>query len=139
MDCSLPGSSDHEILQARILEWVAMLFSRVSSQPRDRTCVSCLLYWQAGPLLLMPPGKLKKQKDVDSEEEYVGKLRSQEGRQNKDKYRNLKPLLIAAIANNNRSLNPNQKTYILKLIAFLLKSWQATVCGVAKSQAQLSD
>ena len=31
MDCSLPGSSVHRILQARILEWVAISFSRVSS------------------------------------------------------------------------------------------------------------
>ena len=35
MDCSLPGSSIHGILQARILEWVAISFSRGSSQPRD--------------------------------------------------------------------------------------------------------
>ena len=34
MDCSPPGSSDHGILQARILEWVAISFSRGSSQPR---------------------------------------------------------------------------------------------------------
>ena len=40
MDCSLPVSSVHGILQARILEWVAILFSRVSSQPRDRPRVS---------------------------------------------------------------------------------------------------
>ena len=40
MNCSLSGSSVHGILQARILEWVAMLFSRGSSQPRDWTCVS---------------------------------------------------------------------------------------------------
>ena len=40
IDCSLPGSSVHEILQARILEWVASLFSRGSSQPRDQTRVS---------------------------------------------------------------------------------------------------
>ena len=33
--CSLPGSSVHGILQARILEWVAISFSRVSAQPRD--------------------------------------------------------------------------------------------------------
>ena len=33
MDCSLPGSSVHEILQARMLEWVAGPFSRGSSQP----------------------------------------------------------------------------------------------------------
>ena len=41
MGCSLPGSSVHGILQARILEWVANPFSRASSQPRDQTQVSC--------------------------------------------------------------------------------------------------
>ena len=35
MDCSLPGSSVHGILQARILEWAAMPSSRGSSRPRD--------------------------------------------------------------------------------------------------------
>jgi len=40
MDCSLPGSSVHGILQERILEWVAISFSREPSQPRDRTQVS---------------------------------------------------------------------------------------------------
>ena len=39
MDCSLSGSSVHRILQARILEWVAISFSRGSSQPRDQTQV----------------------------------------------------------------------------------------------------
>ena len=42
MDCILPGSSVHGILQARILEWVAIYFSRGSSQPRNRTHVSCI-------------------------------------------------------------------------------------------------
>ena len=42
MDCTLPGSSVHGILQTRILDWVAMPSSRGSSQPRDRTCVSCV-------------------------------------------------------------------------------------------------
>ena len=41
-DCSPPGSSVHEIRQAKVLEWVAIPFSRGSSQPRDRTCASCL-------------------------------------------------------------------------------------------------
>ena len=40
MDCSLPGSSIHGIFQTRVLEWVAISFSRESSQPRDRTRVS---------------------------------------------------------------------------------------------------
>ena len=43
MDRSLPGSSVHGIFQARILEWVAISFSRRSSQPRDWTWVSCIV------------------------------------------------------------------------------------------------
>ena len=42
MDCSPPGFSVHGILQARILEWVAMPSSRESSWPKDRTEVSCI-------------------------------------------------------------------------------------------------
>ena len=42
MECSLPSSSVHGILQARILEWVATSFSRGSSPPRDQTQVSCI-------------------------------------------------------------------------------------------------
>ena len=41
MDCSPPGSSVREFFQARILEWVAISFSRGSSWPRDQTQVSC--------------------------------------------------------------------------------------------------
>ena len=42
IDCGLPGSSVHEIFQARILEWVVIPFSRGSSQLRDQTWVSCI-------------------------------------------------------------------------------------------------
>ena len=50
MDCSLPGPSVHGIFQARVLEWVAISFSRGSSQHRDRTRVShiagrCFTIW----------------------------------------------------------------------------------------------
>ena len=45
VDCSLPGSSVHGILQARILEWVAIPFSRESSHPRYRTRVSYIGSW----------------------------------------------------------------------------------------------
>ena len=41
IDCSLTGSSVHGILQAKILEWVAILFSRGSSWPRNWAWVSC--------------------------------------------------------------------------------------------------
>ena len=56
-DCSPLGSSFRGILQARRLEWVAVPFSRASSQPRDRTQgLLCLLHRQTGSLLLAPPG-----------------------------------------------------------------------------------
>ena len=41
IDCSPPGSSVYGILQARILDWIAVSFSRGSSWPRDRTHISC--------------------------------------------------------------------------------------------------
>ena len=47
MDCIWPGSSVHGISQARLLEWVAILFSRESSSPKDRILVSHI----AGQLL----------------------------------------------------------------------------------------
>ena len=58
MDYSLPGFSVHGILQARILEWVTISFSRGSSQPRDQSQVShiagrCFNLWatrEAGSL-----------------------------------------------------------------------------------------
>ena len=42
IDCSLPGSSVHGILQERILKWVSMPSSKGSSWPRDWTCISCI-------------------------------------------------------------------------------------------------
>ena len=42
LDCSPPGSSVRGILQARILEWIAIPFTRGSSQPRNQTRVSCV-------------------------------------------------------------------------------------------------
>ena len=55
MDCSPPGSSVHGILQARILEWVAISFSRGSSQHRDQTWVLCIAGRFFSPS--EPPGK----------------------------------------------------------------------------------
>ena len=62
MDCSLPGSSVHGIFQARVLEWVAISFSRGSSWSRDQTRVShivrqmlyCLSH-QGSPILVEMP------------------------------------------------------------------------------------
>ena len=58
MGCSPPGSSVHGILQARILEWVAMPSSRGSAQLRVQTCIFCL----AGRFFTAePPGKPSRQ------------------------------------------------------------------------------
>ena len=45
MDSSPPGSSVNGISQARIVEWVAISFSKWSSQSRDQTCFSCIGRW----------------------------------------------------------------------------------------------
>ena len=63
MDCSPPGSSVHGIFQARILEWIAISFSRESSQPRDQTWVSCIAgrvftVWATREFHLTPQGTL---------------------------------------------------------------------------------
>ena len=55
VDYSPPGSCIHGILQARILEWVAISFSRGSFWPRDRTQVSCIagrVTWEARMMAL---------------------------------------------------------------------------------------
>ena len=58
MDCSLPGSSVNGILQARILEWVAMPSSRGSSRlKRSNLHLLCHLHWQADSSPLASPGK----------------------------------------------------------------------------------
>ena len=57
-NCSPSGSSIHGILQARILEWIAIPFSRGSSWPRDRSQVSCIAgrfftIWATGKISLL--------------------------------------------------------------------------------------
>ena len=53
MDCSPPGSSVRGILHKKILEWVAIAFSRESSRPRDQSWVSYIV----GGFFTEPPGK----------------------------------------------------------------------------------
>ena len=56
MDCSPPGSSVHGILQARILEWVAMPFSRDLLDSGIKP-MPCFLHWQVNSLPLVPPAE----------------------------------------------------------------------------------
>ena len=67
VDRSPPGSSVHGIPQARILEWVAISFSRGSSRPRDQTHVSCTA---GGFFIPEPPGKPQvERRDVATQQE----------------------------------------------------------------------
>ena len=66
VDCSPPGSSVHGILQARILEWVAISSSRRASRPKDWTHVSCVSVALAGGFFTTEPSG--KPKSGDSEE-----------------------------------------------------------------------
>ena len=63
MDCSLPSFSVHGVFQARILEWVAISFSRGSSQPSQGSnpCLLHLLHWQENSLPLSYLGSCKNQ------------------------------------------------------------------------------
>ena len=68
MDCSPPGSSIHEVFQARVLQWVAISFSRGSSRPRDRTQVSCLagrcfIIWATSDLAMTNLDSILKNRD----------------------------------------------------------------------------
>ena len=77
VDCSLPGSSVHGILQARILEWVAISFSRGSSRPRDWTRSPAL---EADTLTSEPPEKpcmVKDENKIFGGEAYCSVYRSQ--------------------------------------------------------------
>ena len=65
VDCSLPGSSVHGVFRARILEWVAIPFSRRSSWPRDRTQADPVLQADSLPsepkiLFFLPVGQVTK-------------------------------------------------------------------------------
>ena len=73
MDCGLPDSSVHGILQARILEWVAISFSGGSPQPRDWTQVSRMAggFWATTEAQSRCGGVLNEAQIVTNETDYV--------------------------------------------------------------------
>ena len=82
VDCSLPGSSIHEMLQERILEWVAISFSWGSSQPRGQTQVSriagrCFILWatkEAQPEIKLPTSIESSKKQESSRKAFTSAL-----------------------------------------------------------------
>ena len=121
MDCSLPRSSVHGIFQARVLEWVAISFTRGSSWPRDRTRVSCTVgrrctIWatrEAG-------GSLRKESTCNAED--TGDLGFIPGSGRSPAGGNGYPLHYSCLENSTER-----------------GGWQAIVHGVAKRWTQLSD
>ena len=114
MDCGLPGSSVHRISQARVLEWVAISFSRESSLPSDQNCDSHTGRW----ILNHFPGGL----DGKASAYDAGDLGSVPGLGRSPGEGNGNPLQYSCLE------NPMDQGV-----------WWATVHGVAKSQTWLSD
>ena len=71
MDCSPPGSSVHGVLQARILEWVAIPSSKGSSQTRDRTHISSVS-WKVDSLSLKTVRQNEDHKKVEPLIQFLG-------------------------------------------------------------------
>ena len=109
-NCSLAGSSFHGILQARILEWVTIPFSRGSSWPKDRTQFSCI-----GRQILY---------SLSHEASYLAILQYK----------------IKSLSNSNKTLvgegngNPLQCSCLENPRDG--GAWWAAVCGVAQSQTR---
>ena len=135
MDCNPPGSSVHGIIQATILEWVAISYFRGPFQPRDGNCFSCIscidrqiLYhcatWEAQPYIYMYPFSPRASmvaQMVKKPAGNVGDLGSIPGSGRSPGEGHGNPLQYSCLD------NPTDRG-----------AWQATVHGVTKSWAQHS-
>ena len=97
------------ILQAIILEWVAMLSSKGSSWPWHHSHVFCLLHWQVGSLSLVPPGK--------SPEQYFSSYLSLKKKNKKQKKNSFPPLTLCYKV---------FKMLTLKFCTYLVRLWTTT-------------
>ena len=123
MDCSLPGSSVHGIFQARVLEWVAISFSRRSSWPRDWTQVSCIIgkcstIWAAREVLNK---KEIYQRDVRELTKLGWKLEFSQGQEAGQKHKHQAPIdrfcsnHFLSLCSSQKTLNQGQKVWLAQL------------------------
>ena len=129
VDCSLPGSSVHRILQARILEWVAISFSRRASWPRDWILVSAM--W-ADALPFEPPRKPYKGNFINMGFAVVS--------DSKESSCNAGDLgLIPGLGRSPGGEHATHSNILAWRIPMDRGAWQAISHGIAKSGTQLSD
>ena len=133
MDCSLPDSSVHRICQARILEWVAISYSKGSSRPRDRTHVSCIaggslpLSHLDGPASRKPGGNSFTLSTNIQSSFHERKERNRE-----------KDIFLFIWNGNHIKGNGNPLQYLCLENSIDRGAWKATVHGVTKSWTRLS-
>ena len=128
VDCSQPGSSVHGIFQARILEWVAISFSRRSSWPRDWTWVSCIVgrhftIWATREVPNSRAQMLKPKK------KWVSPLKDREREREREREFTLPPPLCSSWALSSGWCPPPWRGWIfsLSLLTQMLKSSRNTL------------
>ena len=132
MDCSLPGSSVHGILQARMREWVAMSSSRGSSQPRDQTHVSLMSPALAGRFFSTEPRGRPLNNLRGTQSSQLGFPNGSDGKESACSTGDLG--LIPGLGRSPGEGNGNPLQYSCLENSMDRGTWQATVHGVPESR-----
>ena len=136
MNQSLPGSSVHGIFQTKILEWVAIPFTRVSSQPSDWTQVFCIgrqiLYhwatWKALPIVFI---RKQSQREMDSlAQDHCNLHKPKSGSQPSSGW--LSPLIWGTLAAELNSVKKHKQIQQLPCF-FEAISYPTVICSLCRT------